>query len=64
MLSFVTGSYLTYKREVDYRGFNEDIRVTLASYDRSGMQGASMIIPSLSTTLTLMINILLPLEQE
>jgi hypothetical protein len=41
MFSFATGSYLAYKREVDYRGFNEAIRVTLASYHRSGMQGAS-----------------------
>ena len=32
MLSFRTGSYLAYKREVDYKGFNEAIRVTLASY--------------------------------
>ena len=30
----------------------------------SGMQGASTINPSLSTTLTLMINTLLPLERE
>ena len=29
-----------------------------------GMQGASTINPSLSSTLTLMINTLLPLEQE
>jgi hypothetical protein len=58
MLSFVTGSYLAYKQEVDYRGFNEAIRVTLTNYHRSEMQGASMINPSLSTTLTLMINIL------
>jgi hypothetical protein len=55
MLFFATGSYLAYKQEVDYRGFNEAIRVTLASYNRSGMQGASMINLSLSTTLTLMI---------
>ena len=45
MLSIVTGSYLAYKQEVDYKGFNEAIRVTLASYHRSGMQGASMINP-------------------
>jgi hypothetical protein len=32
MLAFTTGSYLAYKREVDYRGFNEAIRVTLMSY--------------------------------
>ena len=62
MLSFVTVSYLAYKREVDYRGFNEAIRVTLVSYHRSKMQGACMINLSLSTTLTLMINTLLPLE--
>jgi hypothetical protein len=35
MLSFATGSYLAYKQEVDYRGFNEAIRVTLMSYLRS-----------------------------
>jgi hypothetical protein len=64
MLSFVTGSYLAYRREVDYKGFNEAIRVTLTSYHRSEMQDASMINLSLSTTLTLTINILLPLEQE
>jgi hypothetical protein len=64
MLSFVTKFYLVYKREVDYRGFNEAIKVTLVSYHRSGMQGASTINPSLSTTLTLMINTLLSLEQE
>ena len=60
MLSFATGSYLPYRQEVDYKGFNEAIRVTLVSYHRSGMQGASMINLSLSTTLTLMINTLLP----
>jgi hypothetical protein len=32
MLFFVTGSYLAYKWEVDYKGFNEAIRVTLVSY--------------------------------
>ena len=32
MLSVVTMSYLPYKQEVDYRGFNETIRVTLMSY--------------------------------
>jgi hypothetical protein len=53
-----------YKQEVDYRGFNEAIRVTLASYHWSGMQDASTINLSLSTTLTLMINTLLPLERE
>ena len=35
MLSFVTRSYLTYKWEVDYKGFNEAITVTLMSYYRS-----------------------------
>ena len=35
MLSFVTGSYLAYRWEVDYKGFNEAIRVTLMSYHRS-----------------------------
>jgi hypothetical protein len=49
---------------VNYKGFNEAIRVTLVSYHRSGTQGASMINLSLSTTLTLTINTLLPLEQE
>jgi hypothetical protein len=58
MLSFVTRSYLAYKREVDYKGFNKAIRVTLVSYHRSGMQGASTINLSLSTMLTLMINTL------
>jgi hypothetical protein len=37
MLSFATRSYLAYKQEMDYRGFNEAIRVTLANYHRSGM---------------------------
>jgi hypothetical protein len=64
MLSFATGSYLAYKWEVDYRGFNEAIRVTLMSYHQSGMQGASMINLSLSTMLTLMINTFLPLGRE
>ena len=32
MLSVVTVSYLPYKWEVDNRGFNEAIRVTLVSY--------------------------------
>ena len=32
-----------YKQEVDYRGFNDAIRVTLVSYHRSGMQDASTI---------------------
>ena len=41
MLSFITGSYLAYKGEVDYKGFNELIRVTLASYYRSEMYGTS-----------------------
>ena len=62
MLSVVTGSYLAYSREVDYKGLNEN--VTLAIYHRSKMQGASTINPSLSTTLTLTINTLLPLEQK
>jgi hypothetical protein len=35
MLFVVTGSCLAYKREVDYNGFNEVIRVTLVSYHRS-----------------------------
>jgi hypothetical protein len=64
MLSFATGSYLAYKREVDYKGFNEAIRVTLASYHQSRMQGASTINLSLSTMLTLMINTLLPLGRK
>ena len=53
MLSFVTGSYLAYKQEVDYIRFNEAIRVTLMSYHQSKIHGASMINPSLSTMLTL-----------
>jgi hypothetical protein len=53
MLSTVTVSYLPYKWEVDFRGFNEAIRVTLANYHRSGMQDASISNQSLSTTLTL-----------
>ena len=64
MLSFVTGSYLAYKQEVDYKVLNVAIRVTLASYHRSEMQGASTINLSLSTTLTLMINTLLPQGRE
>ena len=32
MLSFVTGFYLAYRQEVDYKGFNEAISVTLVSY--------------------------------
>ena len=64
MLSFITESYLAYKWEVDYKGFNEAIRVTLVSYHRSGMQGASMINPSLSTTFTHTIGTLLPLGRE
>ena len=59
-LSFVTGSYLAYKLEVDYKGFNEAIKVTLASYHRSRMQGASMINLSLSTMVTPTINTILP----
>ena len=53
MLSIVTTSYLPYKREVDYRGFNEAIRVTLASNHRFIMQDASISNQSLSTMLTL-----------
>jgi hypothetical protein len=49
---------------MDYKGFNKAIRVTLVSYHRSRMQGASTNNLSLSTTLTLMINTLLPLEHE
>ena len=64
MLSFATGFYLSYRWEVDYKVFNEAIRVTLVSYHRSEMQGASTINLSLSTTLTLMINTLLPLCRE
>ena len=60
MVPVVTASYLPYKQEVDYRGFNEAIRVTLVSYHRSKTQGASMINLSLSTTLILTINTLLP----
>ena len=62
MLPIVTASHFPYKWEVNYRGFNEDIRVTVVSYHRSRMQGASMIHPSLSTMLTLKIDTLLPLE--
>ena len=53
MLSVVTMSYLPYKQEVDYRGFNEAIRLTLVSYHRSRMQDASTSNQSLSTTLIL-----------
>jgi hypothetical protein len=53
MLSVVTVSYLPYKREMDYIGFNEVLRVTLVSYHRSGMQDASTSNQSLSTMLTL-----------
>jgi hypothetical protein len=35
MLSFATGSYLAYKWEVDYIGFNKIIRVTLVSHHQS-----------------------------
>ena len=62
MLSIVTGSYLAYRWEVDYKGLNEN--VTLAIYHRSRMQGASTINPNLSTMLTLTINTLLPLGRE
>ena len=62
MFFVVTGSYLAYRREVDYKGLNEN--VTPVIYHQSRMQGASTINPSLSTMLTLMINTLLPLEQE
>ena len=64
MLFVVTGSYLAYQREVDYKGLNEAIIVTLVSYHRSRMQDASTINLRLSTTLTLMINTLLPLGRE
>ena len=53
MLPVVTASYLPYKRDVGYRGFNEAIRVTLVSYHRSGMQDASTSNQSLSTAFTL-----------
>ena len=53
MLPIVTASYLPYKWEVDYRGFNEAIRVTLMSYHQSEMQDASTSNQSLSTTLIL-----------
>ena len=53
MLPVVTASYLPYKWEVDYRGFNEAIRVTLVSYHRFKMQDASTSNQSLSTTLRL-----------
>ena len=53
MLPVVTASYLPYKWEVDYRGFNEAIRVTLMSYHQSEMQDASTSNQSLSTMLTL-----------
>ena len=62
MLSIVTGSYLAYRREVEYKGLNEN--VTLVIYHQSEMQGASRINPSLSTTLTVTINTLLPLGRE
>ena len=61
MLSIVTGIYLAYRWEVDYKGLNKNI--TFAIHHRSGKQGASTINPSLSTTLTLTINTLLPLER-
>ena len=64
MLFVVTGSYMTYKREMDYKGLNEAIRVILVSYHRSRMQGTSTSNQSLSTTLTLPITTLLPLEHE
>ena len=37
MLSFISGSYLVYKWEVDYRVVNKAIRVTLTIYHRSEM---------------------------
>ena len=52
MLPIVTASYLPYKREVDYRGFNEAIRVTLTSYHQSVMQDATTSNQSLSTETT------------
>ena len=42
-----------YKWEVDYKEFNEAIRVTLVSYHRYIVQDASISNQSLSTTLTL-----------
>jgi len=62
MLYIVTRSYLAYRRVVDYKGLNEN--VTLMVCHQSRMQGASMSNESLSTTLTLPITTLLPLEQE
>ena len=53
MLPIVIASYLPYKQEVNYRGFNEAIRVTLVSYHRSRMQDASTSNQSLNTMLTL-----------
>ena len=53
MLSIVTRSYLVYRREVDYKAYNEAIRVTLMSYHQSGMQDTSTSNQSLSTMLTL-----------
>ena len=41
-----------YKWEVDYRGLNEAIRVTLMSYHQSRIQDASTSNQSLSTMLT------------
>ena len=62
MLSVATMPYLANRREVDYKGLNEN--VTLVIYHQSEMQGASRINPSLSTTLTVTINTLLPLGRE
>ena len=71
MLPIVTVSYLPYKWEVDYKGSTMlcsmrlySIDVTTMIYHRSGMQDASTINLSLSTTLTLTINTLLPLRRE
>ena len=73
MLSLVTGSYLAYKREVDYKGSMmlysiQRGYIVLKSHTRYTTdlecKVHSMINLSLSTTLTLMINTLLPLEQK
>ena len=37
MFPIVTKSREAYKQEVDYKGFNKAIRVTLVSYHRSGI---------------------------
>ena len=53
MLPVVITSYLPYKWEVDYGGFNEAIRVTLVSYHRSKIQSASTINLNVSVVLRL-----------